>query len=161
MAPIIEQTARIFFPETRSVTDRFHAQKLHEAVQKMRVKARWEALDEDSIQMTHAKACEKTYYAPAFENGDSWKQLLAISIYLLYMRKSLWTESQRVRAGILFREYSDIKKTYYLSIRLGLIYHQCKHKNTALTRPAKWYEQVDKSGFLAFSRVARPYRHII
>ena len=111
--------------------------------------------------MTHAKACEKTYYAPAFENGDSWKQLLAISIYLLYMRKSLWTESQRVRAGILFREYSDIKKTYYLSIRLGLIYHQCKHKNTALTRPAKWYEQVDKSGFLAFSRVARPYRHII
>ena len=40
MAPNMEQTARIFFPETRSVTDRFHAQKLHEAVQKMRVKAR-------------------------------------------------------------------------------------------------------------------------
>ncbi|WP_420838995.1 transposase [Coprobacter secundus] len=40
MAPNMEQTARIFFPETRSVTDRFHAQKLHEAVQKIRVKAR-------------------------------------------------------------------------------------------------------------------------
>lgn len=40
-------------------------------------------------------------------------------------------------------------------MRLGLIYHQCKHKDTALTRLAKWYDEVDKSGFLAFGRVAR------
>ena len=40
-------------------------------------------------------------------------------IYLLYKKESLWTESQRVRAGILFREYPDIKKAYYLSMRLG------------------------------------------
>ena len=61
-------------------------------------------------------------------------------------KESLWTESQRVRAGILFREYPDIKKAYYLSIRLGLIYHQCRHKDTALTRLARWYDEVDKSG---------------
>ncbi len=129
MAPNMEQTARICFPAARRVTDRFHVQKLaYEAVQEMRVKARWEALDEESIQMAHARACGKIYHAPLFENGDSRKQLLARSIYLLYKKESLWTESQRARAEILFREYPDIKKAYYLSMRLGLIYHQCKHK---------------------------------
>ena len=156
MAPNMEQTARICFPAARRVTDRFHVQKLaYEAVQEMRVKARWEALDEESIQMAHARACGKIYHAPVFENGDSRKQLLARSIYLLYKKESLWTESQRMRAAILFREYPDIKKAYYLSMRLGLIYHQCKHKDTALTKLARWYDEADKSGFLAFGRVAR------
>ena len=156
IAPNMEQTARICFPAAHRVTDRFHVQKLaYEAVQEMRVKARWEALDEESIQMAHAKACGKLYHAPVFENGDSRKQLLARSIYLLYKKESLWTQSQRERAEILFREYPDIKKAYYLSMRLGLIYHQCKHKDIALTRLARWYDEVDKSGFLAFGRVAR------
>lgn len=67
MAPNMEQIARVCFPVARRVTDRFHVQKLaYEAVQKMRVKARWEALD-----------------------GDSRKQLLARSIYLLYKKESL------------------------------------------------------------------------
>ena len=156
MAPNMEQTARICFPAARRVTDRFHVQKLaYEAVQEMRVKARWEALDEESIQMAHARACGKIYHAPVFENGDSRKQLLARSIYLLYKKESLWTESQRTRAGILFRENPDIKKANNHSMRLGLIYHQCKHKDTALTRLARWYDEVDRSGFLAFGRVAR------
>ena len=129
-------------------------QKLaYEAIQEMRVKARWEALNKESIQI--AKACGKTYHAPVFENGDSRKQLLARSIYLLYKKESLWTESQRVRAGILFREYPDIKKAYCLFMRLRFIYHQCRHKDIALTRLARWYDEVDKSGFLTFGRVAR------
>ena len=45
---------------------------------------------------------------------------------------------------ILFREYPDIKKAYCLSMRLGLIYHQCRHKDAALTRLARWYDEVEK-----------------
>ena len=130
MAPNMEQIARVCFPVARRVTDRFHVQKLaYEAVQEMRVKARWEAQDEESIQIAHARACGKIYHAPVFENGDSRKQLLARSIpvfengdsrkqllarsiYLLYKKESLWTESQRAHAAILFREYPDIKKAY-------------------------------------------------
>lgn len=59
------------------------------------------------------------------------------------------------RADILFKEYPEIKKGYYLAMRLGLIYHQCKFKDVALTRLARWYDEVGKSGFLAFGRVAR------
>lgn len=51
--------------------------------------------------------------------------------------------------------HPDIEKAYYLSMRLGLIHHQCRHKDVALTRLARWYDEVDKSGFLAFGRVAR------
>ena len=50
-------------------------------VQEMRVKARWEALDEESIQIVYAKTCGKMYLAPVFANGDTRKQLLARSIY--------------------------------------------------------------------------------
>ncbi|MBD9148935.1 MAG: DDE transposase, partial [Bacteroides stercoris] len=32
---------------------------------------------------------------------------------------------------------------------------QCKFKDIALTRLARWYDEVDKSGFLTFGRVAR------
>ena len=114
MAPNMEQIARICFPAAKRVTDRFHVQKLaYEAVQEMRVKARWEALDEESTQIAYAKACGKMYHAPVFANGDTRKQLL------------------------------------------GLIYHQCKFKDIALTRLARWYDEVDKSGFLTFGRVAR------
>ena len=56
---------------------------------------------------------------------------------------------------ILFKEYPDIKKGYYMAMRLGSIYHQCKFKDIALTRLARWYDEVDKAGFLTFGRVAR------
>lgn len=156
MAPNMEQIARTCFPAAKRVTDRFHVQKLaYEAVQEMRVKARWEALDEESIQIAYAKACGKMYHAPVFANGDTRKQLLARSIYLLYKKESLWTQSQRIGAEILFKEYPDIKKGYYMAMRLGSIYHQCKFKDIALTRLARWYDEVDKTGFLTFGRVAR------
>ena len=42
-----------------------------------------------------------------------------------------------------------------MAMRLGSIYHQCKFKDIALTRLARWYDEVDKAGFLTFGRVAR------
>ena len=65
MAPNMEQIARTCFPAAKRVTDRFHVQKLaYEAVQEMRVKARWEALDEESIQIAYAKACGRCIMRP-------------------------------------------------------------------------------------------------
>lgn len=90
MAPNMEQTARVCFPAARRVTDPFHVQKLaYKAIQEMRIKIRWETLDEESMQMAHARAYRKTYHAPVFENSDSRKQLLARSIYLLYKKRIL------------------------------------------------------------------------
>lgn len=166
MAPNMELIARTCFPAAKRVVDRFHVQQLaFEAVQEMRIKARWEALDQEAIEIHWAKAKGERYVAPVFENGDSLKQLLARSRYLLFKKESLWTRTQQQRADILFRLYPDIKKAYYLAMQLGLIYHQCKFKDVALTRLARWYDQVDRSGFLPFGTIARTiqshYQNII
>lgn len=110
---------------------------------------------ERNLDVAISKAKGEKYRAPTFENGDSLKQLLARSRYLLFKKESLWTQTQKQRAKILFREYPDIRKAYYLSMQLGLIYHQAKTKEIALTRLARWYDQVDKSGFLSFGTISR------
>jgi transposase len=156
MAPNMELIAKTCFPAAKQVTDRFHVQKLaYDAVQEMRIKARWEALDREAVEIHLAKTKGERYLAPVFENGDSLKQLLARSRYLLFKKESLWTLSQQQRARILFREYPDIKKAYYLTMQLGLIYHQTKHADVALTKFARWYDQVEKSGFLSFGTIVR------
>lgn len=156
MAPNMEAIAKLCFPSAMQVTDRFHVQKLcYEAVQEMRIKYRWEALDQEAIQISLAKAKGAKYQPEIFENGDTRKQLLARSRYLLFKKEKSWSMSQKLRADILFREYPKLKKAYYLSQRLGLIFHQCKLKDVALTRLARWYDEVDQSGFLSFGTVAR------
>lgn len=156
MAPNMEAIAKLCFPSAMQVTDRFHVQKLcYEAVQEMRIKYRWEALDQEAIQISLFKAKGAKYQSEIFENGDTRKQLLARSRYLLFKKEKSWSKSQKLRADILFREYPKLKKAYYLSQRLGLIFHQCKFKDVALTRLAKWYDEVDRSGFLSFGTVAR------
>lgn len=156
MASNMELIVKTCFPAAKRVIDRFHVQKLaYDAVQEMCIKARWEALDKEAIAIHLSKYKGEKYIAPVFENGDTLKQLLARSRYLLFKKESLWTHSQRQRAKILFREYPDIKKAYCLSMQLGLIYHQTKQADVALTRFARWYDQVDRSGFLAFSTIVR------
>lgn len=90
MAPNMEQTARICFPAARRVTDRFHVQKLaYEAVQEMRVKARWEALDEESIQMAHARACGKyimlRYLRTGIQENSCWPEVSIFSTKRILM----------------------------------------------------------------------------
>jgi transposase len=166
MASNMELIAKTCFPAAKRVIDRFHVQKLaYEAVQEMRVKARWEALDRETVEIHLARTKKEKYIAPIFENGDSRKQLLARSRYLLFKKESLWTISQKKRANILFREYPDIRKAYYLAMHLGLIYHTTKHADVALTKLARWYDMVDRSQFLSFGTIARTiqshYREII
>lgn len=156
MAPNMETIAKQCFPSAMQVTDRFHVQKLcYEAVQEERIRYRWEALDLEAREIHYSKVRGIRYEPQVFENGDTRKQLLARSRYLLFKKEKSWSKSQKLRAEILFREYPLLKKAYYLSQRLGLIFHQCKFKDVALTRLARWYDEVDRSGFLSFGTVAR------
>ena len=87
MAPNMARIARLCFPAAKLVIDRFHVQKLaFEAVQEMRIKARWEALDKEMVEITYAKASGQPFVTETFENGDSRKQLLARSRYLLFKK---------------------------------------------------------------------------
>jgi transposase len=59
-------------------------------------------------------------------NGDTIKQLLARSRYILFKNERKWTQNQR--AVILFELYLDIKLAYELSQKLSSIFENTKEK---------------------------------
>jgi len=156
MSPSMAKIARKCFPKATQVTDRFHVQQLaYDAVQEMRIAFRWEAIDQENKEIELAKATKKKYIPDVLENGDTLKQLLARSRYLLFKRENKWTPSQYRRAELLFRYYPSLEEAYKLAMKLGEIYHTVKDKGVGFTRLAKWYDEVDKSGFKSFGIVSR------
>lgn len=143
------------FPQAIQVTDRFHVQKLAiEALQDLRIKYRWEALDHENEQIKLARAADKEFKPVTFSNGDSSKQLLARSRYLLYKSPDKWTSTQKERGQILFNEYPDLKKAYGLVQGLRTIFNQAMDIKVAYTKLAHWYKDVEESGFKSFQTVA-------
>jgi len=156
MSPSMAKIARKCFPKATQVTDRFHVQQLaYDAVQEMRIAYRWEAIDQENKEIELAKATKKKYIPDVLENGDTLKQLLARSRYLLFKRENKWTPSQYRRAELLFRYYPSLEEAYKLAMKLGEIYQTVKDKGVGFTRLAKWYDEVDKSGFKSFGIVSR------
>lgn len=156
MAGSMNNIAKVCFPKAQLVTDRFHVQKLAiEALQEIRIKYRWEAIDAENEAIEKAKNQKKAYHPEILSNGDTIKQTLARSRYLLYKRKHDWTESQRKRAEILFERYPDIEKAYNLTQELSRIFDYKGKKLYATTKLALWHENVSKSGFKSFNTVSR------
>lgn len=156
MSPTMVKIAKKSFPKAIIVTDRFHVQQLaYDAVQEMRINYRWQAIEQENKEMELAKSLKKKFVPEIMENGDTLKQLLARSRYILFKRKSKWTPSQYRRAELLFRYYPDLEMAYDLAMKLGEIYHTVKDKAVGLTRLAKWYDEVERSGFESFGTVSR------
>lgn len=156
MAASMEKIVRRSFTKADLVTDRFHVQKLtYDAVQEMRIAYRWEAIEQENKEMELARELGKPFVPYRLENGDTEKQLLARSRYLLFKNQHNWTPSQVHRAEILFNKYPTLEKAYKLSRELAHIYQTSKLKGVAFTRLAKWYDKVEKAGFKSFSTVAR------
>jgi transposase len=67
--------AKKCFPEASQVIDRFHVQQLAtEALQEMRIKYRWEAIDAENQAIEDAKTSKVTYLPEVLSNGDTLKQ---------------------------------------------------------------------------------------
>jgi transposase len=151
MANSMEKIARDSFPDAQVVTDRFHvAQLISDAVQEIRIKHRWKAIDKENKEIAKAKKKGKKYITPTFENGDSHKQLLARSRYLLFKPQSKWKESQRKRSEILFREYPDLKEAYELSMMFRNIYETSKTKEEAEEKLFGWRKKIEEKQFPSF-----------
>lgn len=87
MAGNMELIAKRCFRSAVRVTDRFYVQKLAtEALQEMRIKYRWEALDAENEAIDRAKKAKVSFHAQVLPNGDTLKQLLARSRYVLYKK---------------------------------------------------------------------------
>ena len=144
------------FPYAKHVIDRFHVQQLaNEALQEIRIKYRWKALEAENGAIEKARKDKKPFQTKFLENGDTLKQLLARSRYLLYKSQHKWNKEQEHRAEVLFSLYPDIQKAYGLTQKLAFIYSNTHDKTHAFTRLAKWYEEVEQAGFKSFNTLAK------
>jgi transposase len=131
MAGSMNNIAKRCFMNAVLVTDRFHVQKLAiEAVQELRIKHRWEAIDAENEGIEKARKQKKGYHPIVLENGDTIKQPLARSRYVLYKNEKKWTIDQKRRADLLFYLYPDIHTAYELSQQLIGSLRQRKKKST-------------------------------
>lgn len=166
MAFSMKHIASKCFPKATQVTDRFHVQKLAiEALQDLRIKHRWEAIDLENDQIQNARNKGRNYSPQVLSNGDTTKQLLARSRFLLYKANTNWTNNQSQRAALLFDLYPDIKQAYNLVNGLRRIFSESRSIEVAYTKLAHWYRKVEESGYKAFNTVARSitlnYRSIL
>jgi transposase len=144
------------FPNATLVIDRFHVQKLAlDALQEIRIKHRWDAIDAENDAIEYARNKALKYDPVVLDNGDTLKQLLARSRYLLYKSSSKWTDNQSKRAATLFQKYPDLEKAYKLCQNLSWIFNKTKDKTSALIRLAKWDEKVRQAQFKSFNTIAR------
>lgn len=138
MAKNIESAVRMVFSEASLVTDRFHVVRLViEALQHLRIKKRWEELDKENELILKCKSEGKKYRAKEYSNGDTPKQLLARSRYIIAKKEAQWTESQRERANILFKEHPDLYVAYKHSLAFRSIYEE-KQRTIAELRFRVW-----------------------
>lgn len=156
MAATMQKISRQCFPKAEQVTDRFHVQRLAtDALQELRIKHRWEALGQENKEIELSKELGRDYVPELLENGDTHKQLLARSRHLLFKQENKWTPKQAQRAEILFKHYPDLKKAYNLTRELSSIYESTTIKESAYTKLAHWYKNVEEAGFKSFNTIVR------
>ena len=154
----MRKIVRTAFPKASRVIDRFHIQKLAcDAVQELRIKHRWDAIQQANDEMEEAKMCGKDYIPFRYPNGDTRKELLIRSRYLLFKSADRWTDRQKQRAEILFEEYPDIQKAYGLCHSLRMIFSKNTIKDAARLSMARWYNKVEEARFHSFNVIAATF----
>ena len=151
----MENAARVSFPNARLTTDRFHVQQLvTEALQQMRITLRWKVIQEENEGVKQAKKNNKLYKEHIYTNGDTKKQLLARSRYLLFKPEYEWTTRQKQRAVILFTLFPELHEGYKLSMCFRNVYQFSKTREQATQRLTVWCKKVYEKKFDVFMTVA-------
>lgn len=160
MSDAMDWIVRESFPNAKKVNDRFHVQQLVcEALQEMRITERWKAIDEENELIQECRNEKMTYRPFTYPNGDTKKQLLARSRYLLFKPKSKWSEGQKNRSEILFNAFPELKKGYELSMMFRSVYEHSKTKEDAKEKLDSWYGKVDEKGFKSFVTAAHSVKN--
>ena len=155
MAKNMEKSIKNTFHNASLVTDRFHVVKLViDALQHLRIKYRWEELDKENLAIAAEKDGKGKYIPTIFSNGDSPKQLLARSRYILAKKESKWTDNQRIRAEILFEIYPELKKGYKHIMEFRNIY-EIKDIRIAENKFDNWLQKTEKMKIKEFNTAAK------
>lgn len=161
MAPNMALAARTCFPYSKQVIDRFHVVRLvMDALQHVRTNLRWKAIDQENDAIKKAKAEGKKHQPELLENGDTLKELLVRSKYLLYKFEDEWTLNQAKRAAILFEKYPLLQKAYKLIESFRTIY-KFEFREHALIKFNEWKQQIADLKIDEFNSAVNSIEHHI
>ena len=154
MAATMKLAAQTLFPNARLVTDRFHVVKLVlEALQSIRIDYRWQAIEQENKEIRKKRKKKVPYQPQRFSNGETRKELLARSRFLLFRMPSKWTDHQKERAKILFKEYPKLRDAYRLAVKFRKIY-QLHSPILAKAKIRQWFREVTFWKITEFNTVA-------
>lgn len=159
MANNMESAAKMCFPESDLITDRFHVVKLvSEALQHLRIKYRWEEIEKENQAIKKAKEQGIKYRPVLLPNGDTPKQLLARSRYVIAKKPNEWTENQKTRAEMLFAQYPLMYKAYKHTLAFRNIYEQ-NNKMIANEKFNQWIEDTKQLEMNVFNTAANSLKY--
>jgi transposase len=154
MANNMQLASKTCFPESYLVTDRFHVVKLvMEALQHLRVKYRWEEIEKENQTIKTAKEQGIKYIPITFENDDTPKQLLARSRYIIAKKSNDWTENQKVRAELLFKNYPLLHQAYKHTLEFRNIYEETS-REIAEEKIKNWIQKTKLLNMNVFNTAA-------
>jgi len=125
----------------------------YEAIDELRITYRWMARDLENDEIQRCREQNIEYVPFRYDNGDTRNQLLARAKHVLVKHFSKWTESQIVRAEIIFKHYPDLKSVYELAIELTNIYNKHYDKDVAWGKLALWYNKIENMQYECFRTV--------
>ena len=106
MAANMGLIAKKCFPNATQVTDRFHVQKLAlEALQEIRIKYRWQAIDQENNAIEKAKKANKKYESEGLTNGDA---------VIFYIRTNLNGQKTKWTVPHYYLNYIPISKKHMI-----------------------------------------------
>jgi transposase len=159
MANNMQLASRMCFPESSLVTDRFHVVKLVlDALQHQRIKLRWEAIEKENQAIKQAKEQGIKYIPITLENDDTPKQLLARSRYIIAKKQNQWTDNQKIRAELLFRNYPSLHQGYKHTLEFRNIYEQSS-REIAKEQILAWIEKTKSLKLNDFNTAANSLKY--
>lgn len=159
MANNMQSASRMCFPSADLITDRFHVVKLViEALQHLRIKYRWEAIEKENQAIKESKGKGIKHLPYILKNGDTPKQLLARSRYIIVKRPDQWTENQKERAIILFEKYPLLEQAYKHTLEFRSIYEQTSRK-IAKQKILDWIEKTKSLEINVFNTASNSLKY--
>jgi transposase len=159
MAPNMALASRNCFAKSSLVIDRFHVVRLVcDAMQHLRTQLRWKVIDEENEAIKKAKEQGLKYKAEILSNGDTLRELLVRSKYLLYKYEDDWTINQKKRAELIFSKYPQLEQAYKLCISFRNIY-KCLTKQSATDKFIEWKNKVLELNIKEFNSVVNSIEH--
>lgn len=172
----MQNIVEICFPKAMRTLDRFHHQQFClEALQEVHREHRREqmaqvanAREEHRQKMRKLKETDDPFVdehgnpirrnakctPERLDNEETRAELLARSKGLLMMSPKKWTDTQKERARILFREFPDIQTAFSLTHSLRMIFSPKCDKEQGWKSLGIWYAKVSEFGNKAFNDIA-------